>query len=199
MEETKQVPNTNAPEEKPQGVDKKVKNIFDYVEMLAIAVAVVVILISFVFRLTVVVGGSMEQTLQPGQVLVITNLFYKPKTGDIIVIQPMTSDYTNPIIKRVIATEGQVVDIDFDTWQVTVDGVALDEPYVNRPSDTSVPMDCSYLSFPYTVEEGKLFVMGDNRNHSTDSRDIRFGPLDERYLLGKALFCLYPFDHFGGV
>ena len=113
MEETKQVQNANAPEEKPQGVDKKVKNIFDYVEMLAIAVAVVVILISFVFRLTVVVGGSMEQTLQPGQVLVITNLFYKPKTGDIIVIQPMTTDYTNPIIKRVIATEGQVVDIDF--------------------------------------------------------------------------------------
>ena len=73
MEETKQVQNANAPEEKPQGVDKKVKNIFDYVEMLAIAVAVVVILISFVFRLTVVVGGSMEQTLQPGQVLVITN------------------------------------------------------------------------------------------------------------------------------
>ena len=92
MEETKQVQNANAPEEKPQGVDKKAKNIFDYVEMLAIAVAVVVILISFVFRLTVVVGGSMEQTLQPGQVLVITNLFYKPKTGDIIVIQPMTTD-----------------------------------------------------------------------------------------------------------
>lgn len=199
MEEAKQVSNINAPDEKPQGVDKKVKNIFDYIEMFAIAVAVVVILISFVFRLTVVVGGSMEQTLQPGQVLVITNLFYKPKTGDIIVIQPMTSDYTNPIIKRVIATEGQVVDINFDTWQVTVDGIVLDEPYVNRPSDTSIPMDGSYLSFPYTVEEGKLFVMGDNRNHSTDSRDIRFGPLDERYLLGKVLFCLYPFDHFGGV
>lgn len=199
MEEAKQVSNINAPDEKPQGVDKKVKNIFDYIEMFAIAVAVVVILISFVFRLTVVVGGSMEQTLQPGQILVITNLFYKPKTGDIIVIQPMTSDYTNPIIKRVIATEGQVVDINFDTWQVTVDGIVLDEPYVNRPSDTSIPMDGSYLSFPYTVEEGKLFVMGDNRNHSTDSRDIRFGPLDERYLLGKVLFCLYPFDHFGGV
>ena len=199
MDESKQTGDFKVSKEAPQGVDKKVKNIFDYVEMLAIAVAVVVILISFVFRLTVVVGGSMEKTLQPGQVLVITNLFYKPKTGDIIVIQPMTSDYTSPIIKRVIATEGQVVDIVFDTWQVTVDGVLLDEPYVNRPSDSSVPMDGSYLSFPYTVEEGKIFVMGDNRNHSTDSRDIRFGPLDERYLLGKALFCLYPFDRFGGV
>ena len=182
-----------------QEINRRVRSVFDYVEMFAIAVAVVILLLSFVFRLTVVVGGSMEQTLQDGQVLVITNLFYKPKTGDIIVIQPMTSEYSNLIIKRVIATEGQVVDIDFDTWTVTVDGVALDEPYVNRPSDPSIPMDGSYLSFPYTVEEGRVFVMGDNRNHSTDSRDIRFGPLDERYLLGKVLFCVYPFSLFGSV
>ena len=141
----------------------------------------------------------MEQTLQDGQVLVITNLFYKPKTGDIIVIQPMTSEYSNLIIKRVIATEGQVVDIDFDTWTVTVDGVALDEPYVNRPSDPSIPMDGSYLSFPYTVEEGRVFVMGDNRQHSSDSRYPMVGLVAKDQIMGKAILRFAPISKFGGI
>lgn len=171
---------------------------FEFVEMLAVAVTIVIVIVAFFLRITVVYGRSMTNTLQPDDVLLVSDVFYTPKTGDVIVIQPMTDDYTNPIVKRVIATAGQTVDIDFENWIVTVDGVRLDESYVNRPGG-NVAMKGSYLDFPYVVPEGHLFVMGDNRNGSSDSRSRMFGPLDERYILGKVLFRVLPFSSFGAI
>ena len=195
--EKQKTPDVELPPEKERTGSVWAYRLFEYVEMMAAAVTVVILLVSFVFRITVVYGGSMMQTLHENDILIISDLFYEPKTGDVIVIQPMTDDYTNPIVKRVIATEGQVVDIDFENWIVTVDGVALDEPYVYRPTDAA--MRGSYLEFPYTVEPGRVFVMGDNRNGSTDSRSEKFGPLDERYILGKVLLRVLPLAKFGTI
>ena len=115
-------------------------------------------------------------------------MFYRePQHGDIIVASKKSFDDGSPIIKRVIATEGQVVDIDFDLGIVYVDGVALDEPYTSTPTNIS-----EGITFPLTVEEGHIFVMGDNRNLSKDSRSSEIGLIDCREVLGKAIFLIFP-------
>lgn len=141
------------------------------------------------FRAVVVVGDSMYDTLASGdRLLVLNNLIYtKPKQGDIIVASKDSFRNGECIIKRVIATEGQVVDIDFSTGTVFVDGQALDEPYIH--SSTTRPEG---MKFPLTVDDGCVFVMGDNRLKSMDSRDPLIGLIDEREILGKALFLLWP-------
>ncbi|HHW25120.1 MAG TPA: signal peptidase I [Clostridiales bacterium] len=170
---------------------------YDWLEVFVLSVSVVFLIFTFVFRIAMVIGPSMEDTLHEGEALVISKLFYKPKTGDIIVFQIPGSQYSEPIVKRVIATEGQVVDIDFFNWKVSVDGVELDEDYVKRVPGEVMLM--SSYSFPYTVPEGKIFVMGDNRNSSLDSRDSRIGPVDTRYLLGRVLLRITPLSKFGPV
>ena len=145
-----------------------------------------------------------EYTLLEGQKVIITNLFYEPKVGDIVVVSRNTfNDVHNieqssmPIIKRVIATEGQTVDIDFTTGIVYVDGKALDEPYTKTP--TNVKHD---IEFPVIVDEGCIFVLGDNRNESLDSRSSRigdYGMVDTRYVLGHAIYRIFPFDAVGGL
>lgn len=172
---------------------------YDWLEIFVLSVSVVFLVFTFIFRIAMVVGPSMEDTLHEGQSLIISKLFYTPKTGDIIVFQmpASQSQYSEPIVKRVIATAGQVVDIDFYNWKVTVDGVELDETYVKHVKDAMMLM--SSYSFPYTVPEGKIFVMGDNRNQSLDSRDSRIGPVDVRYLLGKVMFRLTPLTKIGPV
>ena len=138
-------------------------------------------------------GESMEDTLYEGQALIISKLSYTPKTNDIIVFQLPASKYKEPMVKRVIATEGQVVDIDFYNWKVYVDGVALDE------YEEGAVMLMSSYTFPYTVPKGKIFVMGDNRNESLDSRSSEIGPVDTRYLLGRVIFRLTPLSKLGPV
>lgn len=170
---------------------------YDWLEIFVLSVSVVFLVFTFLFRIAMVIGPSMEDTLHEGQALVISKLFYTPKTGDIIVFQMPDSQYGEPIVKRVIATEGQVVDIDFYNWKVTVDGMELDEEYVKRPAGQIMLM--SSFSFPFTVPEGKIFVMGDNRNSSLDSRDSRIGPVDTRFLLGRVLLRLTPLSKFGPV
>ncbi len=114
----------------------------------------------------------MLNTLEENDVLIISNLFYTPKQGDIVVFESDVTGYDRPYVKRIIATEGQTVNIDFNNWIVYVDGKPIDEPYVRQ---VTAPMDSSvFIQYPYTVSEGCVFVMGDNRNYSTDSRVFAF-------------------------
>ena len=141
------------------------------------------------FRVIVVSGPSMNQTLVHGDYLLLLNnlLYTQPKQGDIVVAAKDSFKNGEPIIKRVIATEGQWVDIDFDTGIVYVNGNALDEPYTNTPTNLYEGVD-----FPLLVEEGCIFVMGDNRNESKDSRSPEIGQIDKREILGKAIFLFLP-------
>ena len=149
----------------------------------------IVLVFLLIFRVVVVSGASMNQTLLHGDyVLLINNIFYlEPKQGDIVVASKDSFKAGEPIIKRLIATEGQWVDIDFETGIVYVDGDPLDEPYVNTPTN----LDEGVL-FPLMVEENCVFVLGDNRNASKDSRSMEIGQIDKRELLGKAIFLFLP-------
>ena len=147
----------------------------------------------FFFRTIDVMGHSMEPTLQNGDKLIVSNLFYTPQYGDIVVLRK-ESFGEQAIVKRVIATEGQTVDIDFDEGIVYVDGVALDEPYIAEV--TRRPLD---FSGEVTVPEGCVFVLGDNRNRSNDSRDADIGMVDTRYIIGRALIRVFPLSEFGPV
>ena len=150
--------------------------------------AAVVVFLSFtlVFRVVGVDGDSMNPTLNDGDWVAVTSTVSGYEQGDIIVItQPWEKNV--PIIKRVVAVGGDTVYIDFNKNEVYVNGELLDEPYIAQP--TRLHYD---VQFPLTVEEGKLFVMGDNRNDSLDSRSSKIGMIDERYVLGKAVFRLSP-------
>jgi len=191
------------PSNKPQKAVKKTKNekektllgeIFDWVEIIVLSAAFVLVLFTFVMRLAVVDGPSMENTLHDDEMLVISGLFYTPENNDIIVFN--SPNFKEPIVKRIIATEGQTVDIDFETWTVVVDGKALQEDYIKREL---APMKNSDVRFPLTVPEGHVFVMGDNRNDSLDSRSSLIGLVDERYILGEVKLRLTPFSKFGKV
>jgi len=133
----------------------------------------------------------MKDTLVDGDyLLLISNVFYRePQRGDIVVVSKESFDNGRPIVKRVIATEGQLVDIDFVNGIVYVDKVALDEPYLSTPTT-----NYEGVQFPLTVEPGCVFVMGDNREGSKDSRDPEIGQVDRREILGKVIFLLIPGD-----
>lgn len=179
-------------QEEVQGTEKKKKSgnfIYDLVSVLATSIIAVAIAFIFVFRTVGIVGGSMKPTLQNGDRIILSAFINDPEYGDIVVTcQPDKSPFIEDVlVKRVIATEGQTVDINFSTGTVYVDGVALDEPYINEPTWTREDFD-----EPVTVPEGYVFVMGDNRNNSTDSRDSRVGLIREEYIMGKALFRVEP-------
>lgn len=185
-----------------QGQEKQKSDAYDWIQCIVTALVACILLFTFVGRTVGVVGSSMLPTLvgsagdTSGDRLIISKLFYTPKYGDIVVLQKDEfADY--PIIKRVIATEGQTVEIDFDTGTVTVDGEELDEPYIREL--TREPEDFKSYKQPVTVPEGCIFVMGDNRNHSTDSRSANIKFVDNRYIIGKALLRLTPFSKFGGI
>ena len=162
-----------------------------YLHDLVTLIAGVILVFSFLFRVVVVSGPSMNSTLIDGDwLLLLGNVLYgEPQKGDIIVASKDSFDNGAPIIKRVIATEGEIVDIDFDSGIVYVNGIPLDEPYTLTPTNLREGM-----SFPLTVDEGCIFVMGDNRNVSKDSRSTDIGQVDCREVLGKALFLFFPGD-----
>ena len=141
------------------------------------------------FRIVVVSGSSMYDTLWSGDYLLVLSraVCGELEYGDVIVASKDSFNDGEPIIKRVIATEGQTVDIDFEAGVVYVDGVALDEPYTYTATNVEEGME-----FPLTVEEGCVFAMGDNRNRSRDSRAPEIGQIDQREILGQAVYLFFP-------
>lgn len=161
---------------------------YEWARSLVTAVLTVTLLFTFAVSLMGVSGPSMIPTLQDGDRLIVVKSWFcgDYEYGDIVIARKETFD-DQPIVKRVIAVEGQTVDIDFDLGRVYVDGEELEEDYIN---------DLTYLEegteFPLTVPEGSVFLLGDNRNRSNDSRDYRLGTVDRRYLIGKAVFLVFP-------
>lgn len=173
-------------------------NLFYWLQTLVYAVVGIVLVFTFAGRITRVEGDSMLGTLHNGDMLLLQSIAYTPRAGDIVVLNKTTDESMSllggdAIVKRVIATGGQTVYIDYNNAVVYVDGVALDEPYVNEDFlyDHSGPTSGEV---PFTVPEGEIFVLGDNRNHSTDSRHPMLGTVDEGYVLGRAVCILFPFS-----
>ena len=162
---------------------------YEWVQALIGSVLAVVLLFTFVVRVVVVDGSSMRETLQDHDLILLLNdtLCGEYEAQDIVVLSKETFENGDPIVKRVIATEGQTVDIDFNIGVVYVDGKALDEPYTREPTWTPEGVE-----FPLTVPENHIFVLGDNRNRSSDSRHVDLGAIDERMVIGKAVFLAMP-------
>lgn len=170
-------------------------SVYDVAEMFAICATVVLLIFTFIARLTVVEGTSMVQTLHEGEFMLVRSVAYTPERGDIVVVDdPTAGPYAHPLIKRVIALGGDTVDIDFQTWTVTVNGEVLDES-AYRYLDPNAFLSAEY-EFPITIKEGHVFVMGDNRHHSADSRIRVIGQIDERCVVGKAAVRVLPFSKF---
>ena len=168
---------------------------YEWLQILIVALVTIILVFTFVGRIIGVDGSSMYPTLHHGDMLLLQSVGYEPKQGDVVVLTKAFRDVDGPIVKRVIAVGGQTVDIDYQTGAVYVDGEALDEPYLNEPMEEPWYEDLTSV----TVPEGSVFVMGDNRNHSNDSRDVTLGTVDTRYLLGKAEFICFPFSDFGRI
>lgn len=185
--------NENSANEKIPAAAEGGSEIYDWVQCIVSALLFCVLLFSFCGRLIGVIGSSMLPTFERGDRVVISKLFYTPENGDVVVLQKRSYGETD-IIKRVIATEGQTVNIDFDSRTVYVDGKALTEPYINEP--TARALD---FTGEVTVPENCVFVMGDNRNDSLDSRYADIGFVDRREIMGKVLFRLFPLSKLGHV
>lgn len=173
------------------GENRKARSIYDFIEVIVQALVMIFILFTFFFRVAGVNGESMVPTLQDKNWLLVTNFNFKPQHGDIVVLVKPTV-YNEPLIKRVIALGGETVDINAQ-GKVTVNGKALEEAYIAELVDNAHRGD---VVFPHTVPQGKVFVMGDNRNKSADSRYSYVGDIDENYIVGKAGVRLLPFGHF---
>ncbi len=175
---------------------KRTSELYEWVEMLVLALVVVVFVFSFILRVVTISGPSMTPTLLDGERVIVSNFLYQPKVGDVVVFS--LREQSEPYIKRIIAVEGQTVDFDIKTAKLIVDGQPLDEPYINEVM-TNYDMWYNESYFPVTVGEDQYFACGDNRNHSYDSRYQSVGLVDREEIVGRALLVIYPFDKFGGV
>ncbi len=172
-------------------------DLYTWLQALTFALIVIMIIFTFFGRIIGVDGSSMVPTLTHGDMLLLQCAGYTPATGDIVVLHKDFSVTNEPIVKRVIATGGQHVHIDYDAGAVFVDGEALSEPYLGEPM--LQPGSSTMQNTDWDVPEGSIFVMGDNRNHSADSREESLGTIDARYVLGGARLVLFPFSHFGTI
>ncbi len=176
---------------KPEENLTMAQELYQTLQSLVWIVLAVIFLFTFVMRITMVDGASMENTLHDRNIVAVRSIAYTPKQGDIVVLTKESFREGQSIIKRVIATEGQTVDIDYNTSTVYVDGEALTEPYIKEYMRVPVFGDVvNHL----TVPEGCIFVMGDNRNNSSDSRDPDIGVVDTRCVIGQAVAVVFPFS-----
>lgn len=167
------------------------RDCYDWLQMLTFVLVAVVMVFTFFGMVNSVVGSSMYPTLHDKDIMIAYRLGYTPAQGDVVVIRK-ESFMEEAIVKRVIATEGQEVEINYDTNTVYVDGVAMEEPYINQEDADVMEEKQGMVYKEFTVPEGCIFVMGDNRNGSSDSRDYRLGTVDTRYVIGKAAFLIFP-------
>ena len=168
--------------------------IYEWIHCLVIALIICVILFVFVVRIIDVSGTSMNPTLNNGDKMLVSNLFYKPKAGDIVVFKADNYDPNKALVKRVIATEKQEINIDFGKGIIYVDGQPIEEDYIAELTTTKL----DFIG-PKTVPDNCVFVLGDNRNMSTDSRKAEIGMVDERQIIGKVYWVIFPLSEFGWV
>ena len=167
------------------------KDMYDWVQCLIVALIICVVFFAFFVRIIDVVGTSMNPTLNNSDKMLVSGLFYKPKVGDVVVFKKDEYNPNKALVKRVIAVEGQEINIDFDKGIVYIDGQPIQEDYIAELTKTKE----DFIG-PKTVPEGCVFVMGDNRNMSTDSRKTEIGMVDTRLILGKAYMVIYPLSEF---
>ncbi|MBQ7896412.1 MAG: signal peptidase I [Oscillospiraceae bacterium] len=178
-----------------QSVEQRFRlEVYEWIHCLIIALVVCVVTFVFFVRIIDVSGASMNPTLNNGDKMLVSNLFYKPKAGDIVVFKKDSYDPNKALVKRVIATEGQEINMDFSRGIVYVDGVPIEEDYIAELTTTKL----DFIG-PKTVPDNCVFVMGDNRNKSTDSRNSDIGMVDERLIIGKVYWVLFPLSEFGWV
>ncbi len=184
---------------------------FEYLELFAFSIFAVLLIFTFGVRLCRVDGESMENTLYDGEKLLLYSLAYEPKQDDIVVFHLTNNSFSmeKTLVKRVIALEGQEVVIDTNTGEITVDGVLYEDSHSvlkDRFTDEVINQyqkDLFFTNYDYstgifkaTVPEGTIFVLGDNRNNSKDSRNPQVGFVDERCVLGKVVLRVHPFEIF---
>lgn len=173
---------------------------FYWLQTMVSAIVCIVMVFTFLGRVTRVVGPSMNPTLADGELLLVWSFLYEPKAGDIVILNETTNEYVRlmkgeAIVKRVIATAGQTVDIDYDTGTVYIDGQAIEEPYILEEMDW--PADMNMWETHFEIPEDCVFVMGDNRNNSTDSRKPAVGAVHEGFIIGSAKAVLFPLNKIG--
>ena len=193
MDEKKNRKKKKEKEKVPPEVQAR-REAYDWIQSLISALLICVLVFVFVLRIMDVHGTSMLPTLNNGDKVLVSDLFYEPARGDIVVFKKDSYDDNKALVKRVVAVAGDVVNIDFERGVVYVNGEALEEDYIDVLTTTKI----DFIG-PQTVPDNCLFVMGDNRNASTDSRDKRIGMVDKRLVIGKVLLVVYPFNSFGSV
>lgn len=162
-----------------------VAGVYDILRSVLISASILILIITFVFTMVIVDGRSMQHTLESGDKIIVTKMGYQPKDGDVIVVGKSEEGYSKPIVKRVIATEGQTLEIDFENQQVIVDGKVLDEPYISSETIEGT------AEIPEVIPEGYVFVMGDNRYISMDSRYKDIGLVNVDDIVGKAVLWYF--------